>query len=334
MRIQRLGSALLAVSLVLGSTACFDLENPDGDGDIPDTDDHGVVGLTVEDACDDDLLSFEGADDLQEAGIRWLNCYRNLTSVPTVPMARDLSLASERHASYMTETGEFGMFESDPTATNYSGYDTLERLYSAGLDVDLQVLSVYEAVTSAGSDAEAEPELAIDAWINTVYHRPPLLRPLIDEVGLGFDGSFADLVTVGPWDTAEQGGGVLAARYPAPGQGAIPAVFNSDLERPDPAPDTDEVGSPISVTFQAGEWIGNGNHFGIELVPEGCSVRPVGGEEIELLLLEPATDPYLWATVVLLPSEPLMAGETYEVEVEATVNGTPWLSSWTFTTGN
>jgi len=328
------GFAILAVSLIFGSTACFDLEDPDGDGQLADADDHGAIGLTVEGACTDDASSFDGAADTQSAAIRWINCYRNLSSLQTVSLSEDLSLASDRHASYMTETDEFGMIESDVTASNYSGYDTLERLASAGREIDLQVYSVYEAVTSAGSDAVAEPEPAIDAWINTVYHRPPLLRPLIDEMGVGFDGSFGDLVTVGPWDTAERGGGVLAARYPAPGQGEIPPLFRSDLERPDPAPDTDEVGSPISVTFQSGLWVGNGNHFDVHLVPEGCTVRPVGGEDVELILLEPETDPYLWATVVLLPAEPLEELETYQVEIEATVNGEPWRASWTFTTGD
>ena len=329
----RIGFAFVAAGLALGSTACFDLENPDGDGVLPDADDHGVIGLTVEGACIDDFESFDGASDVQHDAIRWINCYRNLTSLQTVSLSSDLSLASERHASYMTETDEFGMLETLSTAQNYSGYDTLERLASAGRDVDLQDHSVYEAVTSAGSGSVAEPEPAIDAWINTVYHRPPLLRPLIDELGVGFDGAFGDLVTLGPWDTSERGGGVFAARYPAPGQGEIPPVFYSDMERPDPAPDADEVGSPISVTFMAAQWAGNGNHFDVFLEPVGCSVRQVGGDELDLMLLEPGTDPYLWATVVLLPVEPLEEFETYQVEIEATVNGDPWLSSWTFTTG-
>ena len=333
MSILRTGFAFFAAGLVVSSTACFDLEDPDGDGVLPDADDHGAIGLTVEGACVDGSESFDGADDLQHDAIRWINCYRNLTSLQTVSLFSDLSLAADRHASYMTETDEFGMVETDPAAQHYSGYDTLERLASAGREVDLQADSVYEAVTSAGSGSVAEPELAIDAWINTVYHRPPLLRPLIDEMGVGFDGSFGDLVTVGPWDTAERGGGVLAARYPAPGQGEIPPVFHSDMERPDPAPDADEVGSPISVTFMAAQWAGNGNHFDVFLEADGCSVRKVGGDELDLLLLEPDTDPYLWATVVLLPNEPLEEFETYQVEIEATVNGDPWVSGWTFTTG-
>ena len=332
MIIHRITPFFFLIILTTLAGGCFELEQPQSADELPDNEEAEVVGLTVEDACIDDLDVGAAGGEAEADGLRWLNCYRNLAAIRPVAATSDVNLAAERHAAYMVETGQFTLVETNANASNYSGYDTLDRLDSAGREVDLSVLSVYEAVTSAGEGNEAEPTRAIDSWINTVYHRAPLMRPLIDEVGLSLDTQFADLITVGPWDTEEIGGGVLAARYPVPGQGDVPADFDSDLERPDPAPDAGVVGSPITVTFQGEEWVDNDNHFDVHLVPEGCTVTSMDGKEVELILLEPATDGYLWATVVLLPAEPLEYAQTYQVEVDATVSGESWSSSWIFYT--
>jgi hypothetical protein len=319
--------------LTTTASSCFYLEEP---ADAPDEfvpEDPVEYGSSVADACPDEVVAPPGSDEVQLRAWTWLGCYRSLVGLDTPTPSSELHEATSTHAAYMMETGEYGMVETDSNAIHFRGYDTLDRLSSAGLDVDLSNLSVYETVTRVGEGGVAEPEPAIDNWVNTVYHRPPLLRPLVDYMGVGFDERYADLVSLGPWDTVDREGGTLTARYPAPGQGQVPTTFYSDREFPDPVADLDAVGSPISVTFQADFWHDNNNHFDVHLVAEGCAVYPVDGEPVPLILLEPETDAHLWSTVVLLPSEPLEPYETYVVEIEVEVGGAPWLDRWSFTTG-
>ncbi len=333
--------ALAAPTLLaccLGFLACFELEEPalPGDGEpdswTVDPTDDGLQAI-VEAACPAEYPDLDvvptGA---QDEAWRWINCYRNLIDVELVPLTAACALATDRHAAYMDETAEYGMLETQTAAANYSGYDALERLGTAGQEVDLASQSVYEMVVRTGNGEEVDPRRAVDTWVNTVYHRPPLLRPLLDGVGVGFGGQFGDMVAVGPWDTADGSGGLAFAIYPAPGQAGVPTTFFSDTEVPDPAPGKDEVGSPISVTFQAGHWHDSDNHFDIQLDPDGCSVTARGGEAVDVILLDPENDADLAATVVLLPEEPMEPGTTYDVEIAATIAGTPWSKSWTFTT--
>ncbi len=319
-----------AFTLLAGG--CFEIEQPPDDPTLPDPADPSLYGLSVEDACTDELAAFDGSSEVQLDGLRWLNCYRNLVGAEPVPLAEEASLAASHHVAYMVETGEYSMVETDRDATNYTGYDTLERLLAAGDEVDLATSSPYEAVTRL-SGGEAEPMGAIDNWINTVYHRSPLLRPLVDSVGLDFHGEYGDLVTVGPWDTADGDGGLRTALYPAPGQTGLPTTFYSDREWPDPVSDRDAVGSPVSVTFQTDRWVDNDNHFGVHLVVENCTLQTEDGQELAVELLEPAYEAYLWSTVVLLPAEPLEPWQTYVVQMEATVGDAPWKTVWSFSTG-
>ena len=323
------GLAILTITL----SSCFYLEEPLDAQEAPVPDEPVEYGLGVGDACPDVVVAPVDADEVHLRAWTWLGCYRSLVGLETPTPSNELDDATVNHAAYMMETGEYGMIESDSSASFFRGYDTLDRLESAGLDVDLASLGVYETVTRVGEGDAAEPEPAIDNWINTVYHRPPLLRPLVDKVGIGFDERYADLVTLGPWDSIERGGGMYTARYPAPGQGKVPTTFYSDREFPDPVADIDEVGSPVSVTFQSDFWHDNNNHFDIHLVASGCSIHRLGGDPVALVLLEPETDPHLWSTVVLMPREPLEPYETYVVEIEAEVGGAPWRDRWSFTTG-
>ncbi len=318
--------------------ACFELEEPaltpEGGGDhwTVDPTDDGLEAI-VSAACPAEYPALEmvptGA---QDEAWRWINCYRNLASVELVPLSAGGALATDRHAAYMDETTEYGMVETQTSATNYSGYDALERLGAAGDEVDLADYSIYEMVVRTGNGEAVDARKAVDAWVNTVYHRPPLMRPRLDAVGVGFGGQYGDMIAVGPWDTVAEGGQLLTARYPAPGQAGVPTTFHSDAEYPDPAPGANEVGSPISVTFQAGHWHDSDNHFDIELDPTGCSVTARGGEPVDLMLLDPENDGELVSTIVLLPEEPLEPGVTYDVEVSASIAGTPWSKDWTFTT--
>ncbi len=314
----------LIVAILLGmGSGCFDYVDHSGDS-------HTVEGACLFEAPADEIGSWA----IQEQGGYWLNCYRNLAGLPPAPLGTDVSVAASRHAAYMDETQEFGFLEEDVAAANYSGYDVLDRLDATGFELDLASHYLDDIITYAGEDRTAAPRDAIDAWIDTVYHRSPLLRPAVDIVGIGASGPYVDLVTAGPWDSLAAGGAgdVTAAAYPADGQTGVPVSFATDSEQPDPVADRNLVGYPISVTFHGELWHDNGNHFDVRLDPDGCSVQSRDGDQVPLLYREPDTDPHLHDSVFLIPMSPLQAGQTYDVRLTASVHGQPWASAWSFTT--
>lgn len=292
-------------------------------------------GVTVEGACgtapqDGEVDSWA----VQEQAGYWLNCYRNLAGQSQVPVGSSVGMAASRHAAYMDETLEFGFLEELPAAANYSGYDVLDRLDVTGFQLDLESHYLDDLITRTGSGNAAEPRAAIDAWIDTVYHRSPLLRPGVDVIGIGASGSYVNLVAVGPWDSQVDGGagGLTAAIYPVDGQIDVPARFASDSETPDPVTDRDETGYPISVTFHGEAWHDSDNHFDLQLDPAGCSLRSQGGDQLPLLYREPDTDLHLHDSVFLIPLSALEDDQTYHVQIAVTVNGQPWERAWSFTT--
>ncbi len=298
-------------------------DGDDGGGD--------VTSLSLE-SCDTGTMDpgWTVPEDTLE-GWRRLNCYRVTAGLDPVALSAPLDAATHLHSSYIAETGEFGFYETDPSAAHYSGYDGLERAAAAGLAVELAERSLFELVaSSSGGDAEAAE--AVDCWMGTVYHRAPLMRPLLDKVGLGAVGGYADLLVVAPWESHEAGGGLYAATYPADGQVDVPSSFDSDRESPDPVPEQGVVGFPLSVTLQGDEWVDNGNHFGVHADPEACSLRRADGTAVPHVLLQPDDDAMLLSTVVLVPREPLQPGTVYHVELAGTVGGEPWSEAWSFST--
>ncbi|MFM2087409.1 MAG: hypothetical protein RLZZ237_2278, partial [Pseudomonadota bacterium] len=112
--------------------------------------------------------------------------------------------------------------------------------------------------------------------------------------------------------------------YPFSGQTKVATSFSSDNESPDPVPNQDIVGYPISVHANIYDTL-NVTSF---------TVRQRGASsDLTVLLLKKATDTNTPASAAsIIPLSTLSAATTYDVSFTGTVNGAAVVRNWSFTT--
>ena len=156
-------------------------------------------------------------------------------------------------------------------------------------------------------------------WVNSVYHRFPILRP--DLVAIGYAG-----VAVGPLVMEDMEFGCDAAAppgaavvFPGPGQATVPASF-VDNELPDPVPAGAPriTGYPVSITFPP--------TVAVRLV--SFTLRDSAGNVLATHLISPSVESENSAAVLAM--QPLRPGAQYTATVTATVDGRAYSRSWGF----
>src|SRR5436189_930504 len=158
----------------------------------------------------------------------------------------------------------------------------------------------------------ADPAAAVTDWIDSVYHRIPLLR--VDLLELGYGDAYLGPMTVQVMDMAyrEQATGRVIL-YPAPDQVNVPIAFNGN-EIPDPAPNaTYPIGYPVTATFDRLATVAiSAYHF-----------RASTGGDLSGYALRP-TDPDMENSFAFMATAPLAASTTYSMELRGTINGAPF----------
>lgn len=281
---------------------------------------------TVDAACGTpDGAGDEAASQAQIDGLWRLNCHRALAGLPTVQLDPALNQAAQAHADYMHATGEYGHEETDSSQPGYTGGSAGERAAAAGYGLDTTTSQLAEVIGFRSEGADAV--FAVDNWINTVYHREPLLVPQLDAVGFGQAGIFDVMELVAPWSDERS-----LAIYPARGQADVPTTFDSDTESPDPVPEAGTVGSPITISVLDDGWGADTDPYAISVDLAGTSVRTTAGSEVPFVVREPGSDPWLVRMVAIVPLEPLQANTTYEVDVALRIGSEERTESWAFAT--
>jgi hypothetical protein len=105
----------------------------------------------------------------------------------------------------------------------------------------------------------------------------------------------------------------------------VQTTFNSDFEEPDPVPDADNVGYPISIHANLDKTV----------VVQSFTVRPHGAAaDLATRLLVKGRDPNttMSSVAAIVPIAPLAANTTYDVSFSGTVSGTAVSKTWSFTT--
>jgi tetratricopeptide (TPR) repeat protein len=179
--------------------------------------------------------------------------------------------------------------------------------------------SMAEDITHRG-----DPVAAIRDWVDSVYHRFPLMIPTLDSIGFG-EASGGNL----PIDVLDMGyrnqvGDVRqAVAYPADGQADVPTSFFGN-ELPDPVPPGGKypTGYPITVNF---------NQFTSASMPV-AEVRDAAGARLDSYVLPPSTADENVLTI--LPKAQLAAHTRYRVHVGGTLAGTAFSLDWSFTTAS
>lgn len=281
---------------------------------------HPLLIVLLTSACTSDKGDTGSSADA-EAGLAQANVYRALLGLSDFSLDSTLNDAAQAHADYMSTNNTITHQESS-SDDGYTGEWAWDRAEAAGYDWPAGT-AISEVVSSGYS-----PAGAVDGWMNSVYHRIPFTTPGVPATGFGQAGTYSSMTLVLSVPDVEN----VAVLYPADGQTDVPASFNSDEEFPDPAPGTNRVGPPISVTV-GDTSIGRDAANPYSLSLESASLSGPDGD-VELLTADPDSDDQLFNTVMVLPTEPLKAGAVYGVAVTVSWSGGDQTLSGTFTTAD
>ncbi|MEG2899944.1 MAG: CAP domain-containing protein [Massilia sp.] len=240
-------------------------------------------------------------------GRNWINYRRSQIKVPQVPENAQINNAALGHAEYLCVNN---LMSHDQVAgrQGFTGADLGARLNAAGYTLRADRGYAYGEVI-AGSRNGSGFYMA-EELITAIYHRFVIFEPMFREIGTGaaiassgyryFTADFASRDGYGPGIAR----GTLVT-WPFNGQTQVVPNFFSNTEQPDPVPDANEVGYPISVH----------TNLDTNVTVTSFSVRPRGGSDLTVLRIAPLCE----ATV-------------YDVSFAGTVNGAAVTRTWSFTT--
>jgi len=256
-------------------------------------------------------------------GFAWFNYRRTQVGLSTLSRNAQIDQAALGHSTYLrlNNTVSHEQVVGNP---GFTGQQLANRFTTAGYK--LAGAYAYGEVISAAGDRSGFYHA--EELIAAIYHRFVIFEPLFREMGTGaatgnnnYTYFTADMAANNGYGPGIGRGNVVT--YPANNQTAVPVNFMSDSESPDPVPNQNEVGYPISVHADNKSLI----------VVNAFTVRPRGGANLATRLLSKATDPETpEAGAAIVPLARLAAGTTYDVSFDGTVGGTAVTRAWSFTT--
>jgi tetratricopeptide (TPR) repeat protein len=207
-----------------------------------------------------------------------------------------------------------GIHGETPGTPGFSGATVIDRANQFGWHDG----PVGEDITHRGS-----PEAAVADWVNSVYHRFPIMRPDLRVIGYADAGFLSLPIEDMEFGFAYPGASHAPVVYPAAGQTNVPATFD-DNELPDPVPAGGPrvTGYPVTVTF---------DRYSSVRVSSFTLSGPTGMVGF-VFTLAPSDETENSAS--LLPGAPLVAGATYTAHIVGTVDGAAYQRTWSFTVQN
>lgn len=278
----------------------------------------GVTHVTV----DDPGYFVVPPYDARASLVAYLDAFRARVALPPLKEDEALTAAAQAHALYLEshadlfEEPDLSAHSEDPAHADFTGKSVFER-----------VVHFEYAGTALGEVIAFLPSStgAVRGWIDSVYHRFPLLDPAADEFGYGETGDVLDRT----YNVLDLGRGAASAApgflvvWPPDGATDVPTEWDGN-EIPTPAPPPQGYPSGPVVTLQATA----GSFSEVE-----ASIGPAGGEAVPATLLTKSNDPVLLGRhVALIPHDPLLPETLYEVVFFGLLDGVPTSRLWSFTT--
>jgi len=258
----------------------------------------------------------QAAVDRQSIALATVNQYRRLAGLTAVTSSSVIHQSALAHAFYtffnaaLPSIRDLGIHKEDASGQGYVGDNVLSRAQHYGYPPR----SMAEVITH-----RTDPAAAVSDWIDSVYHRIPLLRT--DLLELGYGDAYLGPMTVQVMDMSYRAGSSgRVIVYPVPNQMNVPTEFSGN-EIPDPAPNANyPIGYPITATFDRNSKVTIGAfHF-----------RDPSGTELPGVTLQPSDETE--NSFAFLANAPLLPGTTYTADLTYTVNGFAGHKTWRFTT--
>lgn len=239
-------------------------------------------------------------------------------------LVADLDTSAQAYCSY--EAANSGNQSCVATAhtevmgcTGFTGADVQTREVAAGYS---QSLAYTEVATTYGND----PTAAVPSWINTVFHRIPLMDPWTVDMGYG-GATGCDAIDIGRGTSSIPTSTIVV--YPYDGQTNVPTSF-SGLEGPQPPAPSGGYPSSYPVNIYA-----QGLSVTQHVLTKAGDTTPIDHLWLDMNSsdLQSGLQGYFYDTAFLYGA-PFAANTKYEVQIVGTYSGGTLNKTWTFTTGS
>jgi uncharacterized protein YkwD len=285
---------------------------------------NGVTGATSTGFSGQDASAPALTNNVATDGFNWINYRRTQAGVGVLARNGMLDRAAQAHSDYQRLNGKV-THEEDSTKQGFTGATPEARVQAAGYALQGDYASgEIIAATSSNTGFYLAEQL-----VTAIYHRFVMFEPLFREMGTGSAATSANYIyfTTNLASTRGYAPGLpshTVATWPVNGQTGVDPNFLSDYEEPDPVPDRNEVGYPISVHANLTETV----HV------QSFTVRPRGGSNLNTTLLVKGVDTNttMDSVAAIVPLAPLAARTTYDVTFTGTVGGAAVTRTWSFTT--
>lgn len=257
-------------------------------------------------------------------GMTWMNYRRGQAGMPQLARNELIDRAAQGHSDYqkLNNTVSHDQVAGKP---GFTGVRLGDRLLAAGYDYR-NTTYAYGEVISATSNRSGF--YMAEELITAIYHRFVIFEPKFKEIGTGsatnsagytyFTANLGAINGYGPGI----GRGNLAT-WPADGQTRVTPNFFSDYEMPDPVPNLNEVGYPVSVHADINGVVG----------VQSFTIRPRGGAELATRVLKVGEDENTpRSAAAIVPIAVLKANTTYDVSFTGTLDNVAITKTWSFTT--
>lgn len=255
-------------------------------------------------------------------GFNWFNYRRSQIGLSAMARNSLIDNAALGHSNYLNSNNTVA-HEQVLGKPGFTGVKLGDRMAKAGY-----VVTSLQGEVIAGAANTSGFYLA-EELITAIYHRFVIFEPLFKEGGAGaaVNGSGYAYFTTDLAGNSSYGPALPAGQlvtYPFSGQVKVATSFSSNNESPDPVPNQDVVGYPISVHA----------NYGTTISVTAFSVRQRGaGTDLTVRLLKSDNDVHTPVSAAsIIPLATLNPGTTYDVSFIGKVNGADVTRTWSFTT--
>jgi uncharacterized protein YkwD len=248
-----------------------------------------------------------------------LNVDRAMAGLAPVKLDDRITEGATSHAYWwlfnlaLPQVKGLGIHKEVSGSPGFTGFSMRDRATTFGYPQ----ASMAEDITHRGN-----PAGAISDWVDSVYHRFPIMRPDLEAIGFGSAvGGGLPIEVMDMGYRSELGDPNQQVVFPAAGQTKVPNVFLGN-ELPDPVPTGSKypTGYPITINY---------NPYASVQVLES-KLTDATGATVDAYTIAPSTADENVYTI--LPKQPLKPAMTYHVHVAASIQGTRATRDWSFTT--
>jgi len=267
----------------------------------------------------------------EQAALDLVNRVRADLGLRVLTVGEAVSDAAQNHADYLWLNMPLAHspHAEDPALPGYTGTAPDARLAAAGVDL--------AAATPLGEVIAWQPRsvAGVAVWLETVYHRLPLLRP--EATAIGYGHVLADGLAINVMEIVTPAERAAAptqlVRYPGPGATGVALSWDGAESPAPPAPPGGFDSGPV-VTLSAA--------LGVSLRLHEVTLSGPAGESLPLVVLVARDDDVapaayhrdLASAIAFYAHEPLRPELRYDVRLVVSVNGAaPQVEAWSFTTG-